>query len=320
MTTPADITHETTARRRPFALELLRLMRPTQWSKSVFVLIGPAYGYPDMHTPWPGVLVPALLAAVAFALASSCCYVINDILDAEQDRAHPRKRTRPVASGAVSPAQAYVLSVALLLAAGGTLLLIPQAVRGWVGVWIGLYVLNVCLYSLVLKHVLIADVMCLALGFVLRVVGGCAAVGIVPSIWLLNCTLFLAMFLAFGKRLGERRTMGQDAPAARQVLREYTSSLLQMAVVVTGVATLVTYTGYVQMQAEHYGPAFTMFWLTVLPATYALFRCIVLLDGGRYDDPTVLATHDRGFQAGALLFALMTGTLIWRFRIAAGVS
>lgn len=294
---------------------LLHLMRPAQWAKSAFVLIGPAYGYADMEAGWGQVLPPALLAAAAFALISSACYVFNDILDAEQDRAHPRKRLRPIASGAVTPRQGGMLAIGLTIAAGTLLLLIPPAQRAWTALWIGVYVANVTLYSAALKHVLIADVMGLALGFVIRVMAGCAAVGITPSVWLLNSTLFLAMFLAFGKRLGERRTLREGATAARSVQREYTSSLLQMAVVVTAVATLVNYTSYVQTQVEEVGRGFEVFWLTVLPATYGLFRCIVLLDSGRYDDPTELATHDRPFQASALLFAAVSAAAIWWFRM-----
>jgi decaprenyl-phosphate phosphoribosyltransferase len=315
---PTDASDETgaqTSPRRPLAASLLRLMRPAQWAKSAFVLIGPAYGYADMETGWREVALPALLAAVAFSLVSSACYIVNDILDAEQDRAHPRKRRRPIASGAVSPAQGAALAIVLAVGAGVCLWFIPAPARAWTAAWVAAYVANVTLYSAVLKHVLIADVMGLALGFVLRVMAGCAAVGIVPSVWLLNCTLFLAMFLAFGKRLGERRTLGEGATAARTVQRDYTTSLLQMAVVVTAVATLVNYTSYVQTQVERVGQGFEIFWLTVLPATYGLFRCIVLLDAGRYDDPTELATHDRPFQGASLAFAALSAAAIWWFRM-----
>src|SRR5690606_16191438 len=119
------------------------------------------------------------------------------------------------------------------------------------------------------------DVISLASGFVLRVLGGCAAAMVVPSSWLLNCIFFLSMFLAFGKRLGERRTLGADAAAARGVQSVYTDDLLRMSVVVTAVATLITYAGYVQAHEEDYRRGFNLLWLTMLPATYGLLRCIV---------------------------------------------
>jgi len=303
---------------RSFLSSALRLVRPAQWAKSGFVLVGPAYGFADMEADWRTVVVPAALAAVAFALISSACYIVNDILDAEQDRAHPRKRRRPIASGDITPGQGAAVSIGLAVVAGVCLWFIGAPERAWAAAWAAAYVVNVMVYSALLKHLLIADVMGLALGFVLRVMAGCAAVGIIPSVWLLNCTLFLAMFLAFGKRLGERRTMGDDAPAARLVQRNYTTNLLQMAVVVTAVATLVNYTSYVQTQVERVGQGFEIFWLTVLPATYGLFRCIVLLDAGRYDDPTELATHDRPFQASSLAFAGLTAGAIWWFRMQGG--
>ncbi|MBL8759458.1 MAG: hypothetical protein JNK35_13635, partial [Phycisphaerae bacterium] len=143
-------------------------------------------------------------------------------------------------------------------------------------------------------------------GFVLRVLAGCAAVLVVPSTWLLNVTFFIAMFLAFGKRLGERRTMGDDAAAARLVQAKYTDELLRMVVVVTGVATLLTYAGYIQSQEFGFTRGFNLLWLTMLPATYGLLRCIVLLERGDYDDPTELAAKDRAFQVAVVVFVGLT--------------
>jgi 4-hydroxybenzoate polyprenyltransferase len=284
-------------------------MRPQQWSKSVFVLIGPTYALSD---PSLGLKVgeavgPALGAAAAFALFSSVCYVFNDLMDAEQDRSHPRKRNRPIASGAVGTRAAVALAVVLAVVGTGVALLAPGERALYLGMALATYVANVLAYSAWLKHKVIADV--------LRVLGGCAAVGVVPSVWLLNCTFFLSMFLAFGKRLGERRMLGDKVSTTRLVQRFYTDNLLEMAVVVTAVATLVTYTGYIERHAAVYEMGFSLLWLTVLPATYALFRCIVMLDAGRFDDPTELAIRDRPFQIAALVFAGGTLGLIWWFRL-----
>jgi 4-hydroxybenzoate polyprenyltransferase len=236
-------------------------------------------------------------------------------MDAEADRAHPRKKRRPIASGAVKPAEGVALAASLILIAAVAVLLIPENVaRWWLAAILVIYAANVAVYSVFLKHHVIADVMSLSIGFVLRVFAGCVAIAVVPSVWLLNCTLFLAMFLAFGKRLGERRTLGAGAGAARRVQAAYTDDLLRMAVVVTGVATLMGYTIYVQAQ-EAYTYGFNLLWLTVLPATYVLLRVVVVIEQGRYDDPTELAVHDRGFQAGALVFAALTAALIWSFRL-----
>jgi 4-hydroxybenzoate polyprenyltransferase len=301
---------------------LLRLARPTQWLKGAFIFVGPLYGGKLAEPGWAIATVGAFLA---FAFASSACYVINDLRDREQDRAHPRKRNRPLAAGTVSVGQAWVFVGVLGVLAGASHLIVWGAAphdgsraAGWVGVATGAYVGNVLAYSLWLKHRVIADVISLAIGFVIRVLAGCAAVLIEPTTWLLNVTLFLAMFLAFGKRLGERRTMGGDAATARRVQMKYTDHLLQMAVVVTGVATLLTYAGYVQSQEQHYQRGFNLLWLTMLPATYGLLRCIVQVERGLYDDPTELAVHDRPFQLAAVTFGLLTIGLHWYFGVGLG--
>ncbi len=310
--------------RAGLAVQLFRLARPHQWLKGVFVLLGPLYGLKDLspqqHLLWWEPLMSGVLAFLAFGFASSSCYVLNDLLDVEQDRAHPRKRHRPLASGAVSKQTALVFGVGLFLASAGVIAALEESVRLGVAAVVLAYILNVWAYTLWLKHVVIADVLSLALGFVLRMLGGCAAVGIAPTTWLLNTTLFLAMFLAFGKRLGERRTMGVDAASARGVQAVYTDELLRMVVVVTAVATLITYAGYVQAhEAEHahrvwpFKAPLNFLWFTVVPAIFALMRAIVLLERGTYDDPTELAVRDRPMQGAVLVFALLTGGVLgWK--------
>lgn len=302
---------------RSFARSLVKLARPVQWSKSAFVLVGPFYGWADAiayhegTVPWR-IVMWALASALSFALASSGCYVVNDLADREADRAHPRKMHRPIACGRVTPGQARVYAALLLLGSVGLLFVIPAPARWWTGLAVVLYIANVMSYSVWLKHLVIADVMSLSIGFVLRVMAGCAAVAIVPSTWLLNVVLFLSMFLAFGKRLGERRTLSETldgksgAALHRRVQQQYTETILQMAVIVTAVATLMTYALYVQASGEEYVRGFNLLWLSVLPASYGLLRCIVLLEAGRYDDPTELATHDRPFQVSGILFLLVT--------------
>jgi decaprenyl-phosphate phosphoribosyltransferase len=303
----------------------IKLARPSQWTKSAFVLIGPLYALADgnltsANYPPSRHLISALFAAAAFALASSACYAFNDVRDAKADSAHPRKRHRPVASGAVSPHAAMLFSALHLVAAGLCLLGVPIEFRPWAAAMLLLYVLVTIGYTLVLKHRVIADVIGLAMGFVLRVLGGCAAVGITPTTWLLNVTFFLAMFLALGKRLGERRTLGGAAEDARSVHGRYSDATLQLTMIATGVVTLVTYAFYVIEQDPKYKAVFTgeprgfgfnLLWLTILPATYGLFRSIVLMDRGEYDDPTELATKDHPFQLAVFVFVAITGLLMY---------
>ncbi len=313
----------------PLMVSLLRLARPAQWSKSAFVMVGPVYALKDLDLSMGDsfdLLLRAAAAAVAFALASSGCYALNDLFDRQADRAHPRKRSRPIAAGLVSPRAAWVFAAVLFAGGASLLLLLRGSNARWVGLALGLYVVNVLTYSAYLKHKVIADVISLSLGFVLRVMAGCAAAGVEPSVWLLNVTFFLSMFLAFGKRLGERRTLalipgavnsgGEDLARAiehRRVQAGYTDMLLQMAVMVTAVITLMTYALYVNDLGARYTQGFNLMWLTMLPAFYALFRCVLLIERGQYDDPTELAIHDRGFQVAGLAFAGCTMALMWWF-------
>lgn len=308
---------------------ILKLIRPHQWVKSVFVLFGPLYGLQDLISQghdWRVVLTQAFVAAGVFALASSACYVFNDLRDVERDRIHPRKRKRPIASGAVSPTLAAGMIVLLLFGAAGLSILLDPAVRPITVLVVILYVINTTAYSAGLKNRVIADVISLSLGFVLRVLGGCFAVGISPSTWLLNCTLFLAMFLAFGKRLGERRTAeaeGYEASSARAVQGKYTDNLLRMAVVVTAVAALLTYAGYIQSREHVFNfaafgvPAgFNWLWLTTLPALYAMLRSMVLIDRGDYDDPTEMFVKDGPLAiAGTAFFAMSMAVLVMQARL-----
>ncbi|MDX2147994.1 MAG: UbiA prenyltransferase family protein [Planctomycetota bacterium] len=328
--------------RTNIALSLLRLARPKQWAKGVFVVLGPLYALADeKNVDWAG----TGLAFLAFGLASSGCYIVNDLRDRDLDRQHPRKKHRPIASGAVSPGAARLFAAALLAAAMLVALLVafapwnwapvaapPAGEQGsaaghadrlfplgpWVPLFVGGYIANVVAYSMAFKRVVMLDVISLASGFVLRVLGGCAAGGVEPSTWLLNCTFFVSMFLAFSKRLGERRSLGDHAASARGVLGVYTDDLLRMAVVVTAVASLITYAGYVQARDDLFrvledvtssGPAtwgFNLLWPTMIPATFALLRCIVMVERGRFDDPTELAFRDRGFQLAIGIFAAWT--------------
>ncbi|HYF14193.1 MAG TPA: UbiA family prenyltransferase [Phycisphaerales bacterium] len=305
---------------------MMRLLRPHQWVKSAFVLFGPLYGLRDMAAQGRDTrdaLMQGCIAAAVFALASSACYIYNDLRDAPLDRVHPRKRNRPIASGLIGPGVAWAMILALAASAAGLGMLIHPGQRWAFMAFAGFYALNVVCYSAFLKNAVIADVVSLSLGFVLRVLAGCVAVGIAPSTWLLNCTLFLAMFLAFSKRLGERRTAeagGYEAHEARSVQAKYTDHLLRMSVVVTAVGALLTYAAYVQSREELFAGAawwgmpagFNWMWVTLVPATYCLLRSMVLVERGLYDDPTEMVTRDKPLMVAGAVFAAATGAVLWR--------
>jgi 4-hydroxybenzoate polyprenyltransferase len=298
------------------AWDFVRLARPKQWIKGGFVLIGPVYGVADLATrvaaggTWGAVILKAMCAFLAFGFVASAGYVLNDLKDREADKAHPRKCRRPIAAGRVGLGAARVYAGALVVLALAAVLASGSESQVLLGVCVALYACNTAAYTLWFKSQPVLDVVSLAMGFVLRVLGGCAAVGISPSAWLLSCTFFVSMFLAFGKRLGERRVLGVEAAAARGVQALYTDEFLRMSVVVTGVATLLSYSDYVVAQSPTYTFGFNWLWLTLLPATYGLLRCIVQIERGIYDDPTELATRDRPFQAACVVFGALTCALL----------
>ena len=222
---------------------LIRLMRPHQWLKNVFVFAGMAFGYAWRDGPTIG---RVLLAFAAFCCISSMVYIINDWRDRASDALHPDKRLRPLASGAVTPWSAFWLAAALLagglvLAGGNRMLLVLLSV----------YVLLNLAYSWRLKEVPVVDVCIIAAGFMLRLLAGTVAVGIPPSRWLLLTGIFLALFLGFSKRRAETF---QNAASQRPVLAHYTPALLDTFMAVTMTATLTTYSLFatgLEAQLQH---------------------------------------------------------------------
>jgi UbiA prenyltransferase family len=196
-------------------------IRPAQWAKNLTVL-APLLFAQQLFIP--GAFARAVFAFVLFCLLSSAVYLLNDVLDYEQDRLHPEKRRRPLAAGHLTRGTVMgAAGVLLVFAFGGALLLGHSVVLILVGYW----VLNL-LYSLWLKHQVILDVFALAAGFVLRVVAGAVAVQVEISHWLLICTTLLALFLGFCKRRHELLSLGADAEQHRQVLTDYDPRFLDI--------------------------------------------------------------------------------------------
>jgi decaprenyl-phosphate phosphoribosyltransferase len=172
---------------------LLRLLRPRQWVKNVFVA-APLFFTPQaMNATGIGSTTAAI---AAFCAASSAMYILNDWRDREADRLHPEKRTRPLAAGTVSGAAALVAFAALLVAAIGLATLLPARFAAFLAAYVAL---NLA-YSFGLKHVSLLDVLIISVGFVLRVEAGAAAIAVTPTVWILVCTFLLSMFLALAKR------------------------------------------------------------------------------------------------------------------------
>lgn len=223
------------------ATDLVRLARPRDWAKSVFVLLPLPFALRAGAHVAP---LDVALGVIAFCLTASGVYVMNDLRDAEADRQHPRKKSRPIASGAVSARVAAPFGTALLAGGFATGLASGHAA---VPAYLAVYVATNVLYTFAGKHVPILDVFLLASGFVLRVLVGCAVADARPSNWLLTCSLWIALFLGFAKRRADfARGSGAEAQPARI---GYSASFLDQAMSIAAGVSLVSYALYSQEAA-----------------------------------------------------------------------
>ncbi|MEJ7818846.1 MAG: decaprenyl-phosphate phosphoribosyltransferase [Rubrobacteraceae bacterium] len=285
-----------------FAGTYLKLARPKQWIKNGFVLAGIVFAGEIFSPP---LMLDALMAFAAFCLLSSATYAANDVLDVKEDRSHPLKRFRPVASGEISSRAALIFSA--LLAAGGLLLAFES------GFGVGLaglgYLLLQAVYTTVLKHQAILDVMSISAGFVIRALAGVAAVGVALSPWLIICTGLLTLFLGFSKRRHELATLGDGAVAHRKNLRDYSVPMLDQMMNIMISATII---GYALYTFTVYQEEKEFFMMASIPfVVYGVFRYMLLVhrDGG--GNPDTLVLRDRALQASLLLWMCVVMTVIY---------
>lgn len=216
-------------------------MRPVQWTKNGVVLAAYIFALGDQGVVVGGAdLVAISVAALCFCLLSSAVYLLNDVRDREEDRQHPVKRLRPIASGQLAPEPALLAAgVLAVVAFGGAALVTPPLL----GVLVAYAVIQM-IYTLGLKRVALLDVFVIAAGFVLRALAGAVAIAVPISPWLLLCTLLLALFLALCKRRHERVVLNASAEASRTSMRGYDVLLLDQLIAIVAAATVVCYALY----------------------------------------------------------------------------
>ncbi|MBD3235103.1 MAG: decaprenyl-phosphate phosphoribosyltransferase [Candidatus Eisenbacteria bacterium] len=278
---------------------VLREMRVWQWTKNLLVLAGVVFA---LEIDDPSQVLRALAATGLFCLLSSATYVFNDLRDLENDRVHPRKRLRPIASGALSVGFGWTL--AGLLAAGGVGLGFGLT-TGFGMVAVAYLLLNLA-YSLYLKRIVLLDVLIVALGFVLRAVAGVEALAPRPELspWLLVCTMFLALFIVVGKRRHERTALSEDAAGRhRATLVEYSPQLLdQLVPVVTG-STILAYALYAITPSAPGHLADERMVYTIPFVIYGVFRYLYLVyEKGEGGAPSELLLADRPLMINIALW------------------
>jgi len=265
-------------RRRSPAAAALVAMRPRQWTKNLLLFAGIIFA---AKLGDPARWAAAVAAFVTYCAASSAAYLVNDVRDAESDRLHPVKRSRPIARGELSPRAACVLAAALALAA----LTLAGALGPPSLACLAAFVALQAAYSLGLKTFELVDVLAIAGLFVLRASAGAIAVDVRISEWLLLCTFLLALFVALGKRRAE---LGLDGVHARPALDGYSVALVDQLLAIVAAATIAAYTGYAL--AAH-----DTRWLvaTVPLVVYGLFRYLLLLHRrGLGEEPETLLVED----------------------------
>jgi decaprenyl-phosphate phosphoribosyltransferase len=279
-------------------------MRPRQWIKNLLVFMAPAAAsvLGEWTTAWR-----AVGAFFIFCAAASGHYLINDVIDAEQDRHHPLKQGRPVASGALSPTIALWAGVTLI-AVGfvGAALLGPWGLVVVVASYLGLSLA----YSLWLKRQPVMELAVVAAGFVLRAVAGGVATHVAFSDWFLVFTSFAALFVVTGKRFAEHSRLGEGRGYHRAVLDEYTESFLRSTLIISAGITVATYclwafdrTGLLAHPGHH------VVWieLTVIPLVLAVLHIFRLLDAGKGGEPEQLVLKDHILQGYGVLWLLLMG-------------
>ncbi len=217
---------------------LLRLLRPSQWLKNTFVFIPLVFSQNLFHVVD---IVKVFFAFVAFCLASSAVYVINDIIDQDADKLHPEKKNRPIASGKISVSFATIVASILIVLSLYLAFIISKTFAGI----IGFYIFLQFLYSIKLKQIVIVDVFVIAIGFMLRVFSGAVAIDVVISHWLIITTLFMSIFLAVSKRRSELVLIQSlKIETKRKVLADYDLNFLNLSLVIAATGMALSYSLY----------------------------------------------------------------------------
>ena len=288
------------------AASLFVSLRPDQWTKNLIVFAALIFAVKLLD---PAATAKATAAFLIFCALSGAVYLMNDVADREQDRLHPIKKMRPIAAGELSPRAALVAALVL----GGLALAAAVALRPAFGAAAAAYLALFVVYTRSLKHLVVLDVMTIAIGFVLRAVAGGLVIGVHVSNWLLVCTMLGALFLGLAKRRHEMTLLAGGAGGHRRILEEYDPYLLDQMIGVVAAATMVAYIIYCASPETHayFGTEWMV--LTTPFPIYGLFRYLYLVHrkaGG--GSPSDMLIQDRPLLICVLLWGLTSVAIIYR--------
>ena len=280
-------------------------LRPGQWTKNLFVFAGLLFGKQLFE---PRALAVTCAAFVVFCALSGVIYLLNDIADRDADRRHPLKSQRPIASGQLSPGVALAAAIVL----GVVFLSLAFWLRPVFGLVAVAYVALQAGYSARLKHIVIIDVLTIAIGFVLRAVAGAVVINVAISHWLLVCTVLLALFLGLSKRRHELTLLASGATEHRRILGEYSPYLLDQMIGVVAASTLIAYIFYTisPETVQHFNTEYLA--LTIPFPLYGIFRYLYLVhqkEGG--GSPAEMLLTDRPLLVCVALWAAAVVVIVY---------
>ena len=290
---------------RPLAVSLVLSLRPSQWTKNLIIFAGLIFGQRLLD---PGAVLYSIAAFAVFCALSGVVYLVNDVADRAADRQHPLKRLRPIASGDVPVSAA--LGLALVL--GACALTAAFLLRFEFGIVSAVYVAMLGLYSGPLKHIVIIDVLTIAIGFVLRAAAGAIVIAEPVSHWLLIVTILLALFLALSKRRHELVLLADGATNHRRILQEYSPYLLDQMISVVTASTLVAYAFYTVSPETVQKFNTDKLGLTLPFPLYGIFRYLYLVhqkEGG--GSPSDMLLNDKPLLGCVALWAAAVAFIIY---------
>ncbi|TKJ41646.1 decaprenyl-phosphate phosphoribosyltransferase [candidate division LCP-89 bacterium B3_LCP] len=286
-------------------IALITAARPRQWTKNLIIFAGLIFSQNFFHIDY---LRTSILAFVAFCLAASSVYIINDLKDLEQDRLHPIKKNRPLAAGKVSPIAAVIQSLLLSI--------ISISLAFWLnynyGLLLTLYWIMMIIYSFRLKHLVIVDILIISMGFIIRAVSGAVVLEVMISRWLLACAIFLSLFLILAKRRIEIVELNADAVNHRAVLEEYGERFLDQMIAAVTACTIISYVLYtVDPGTVEKFQTNSLIW-TVPFVIYGIFRYLYLVYqrnlGSR---PEMVLLTDKPTMLSVLLWILVSMFIVY---------
>lgn len=291
-------------------LKFIKLIRPKQWVKNLFVFAPILFAGRLLDLP---LLAQNILAFVAFCGVSSSVYVLNDIIDVESDRAHKKKRYRPIATGDVTIPKAKILFIVLLLF---TALLCFKLNTLFI-ITICLYFTNNLLYTFQIKNIVLLDVFSISIGFILRVIGGAVAIDVAVSSWMIITTIFISLFLGISKRRAELSGPNQEnLEKQRKVLSDYDIVFVDQMNTVAATGTIISYALYTVSEKAIMAFHSDKLIYTTPFVIYGIFRYLYLLHQKNLgESPTQIVTKDIPIIINSLLWVLACALIIYKDKL-----